>query len=689
MKKHLILALLLGVVASGLAQPRVTDIAFQPSVGMFGMYEISFLLNNYDNPYDPAVIDVFAEFTGPNGKTSKVIGFYQESYRFELTRGAEAAFPESEHRWKIRFTPDAAGEWHFTLHAVDAKGATVLPKNGGGFSFQCMPVDSAKGFITKANKRYLKREVVTQGQKKYTSFFPVGPNVAWYSCADLKTYQQPYGIYDYKHYIDSLSGNCNYMRIWINRYQYLSLYGPEHTVLGKERLVMFFDSKLNQKDSAELDYIINYAAEHDIAVMFSIFNIKDFTHASGVSEKSTKPSAMISDWYNNPFHTVLGLDSPFQFFSDPEARRITKNLLRYIVARWGYATNIMNWELWNEITNISSDELGEQIQNDIAAWHSEMAGYIRSIDPFHHLISTSPGSTKKQVTLNSVLFDGLDFAQRHNYQNFQNARPKEVFPYALLKLSQNYLSANPSKPFFVGEFGYSLSNSKNRYENRDPKCVELHNSLWSSLFSGSMGPASFWYWSALNTLGMFQRFRPVTVFCERIPILSDSFTAATTSPTDGKTLVFPNGLATYYLISAAEDTLIGWSQDTAFCYQSLRRRTDRVGGDKLFVDDGTFDPNGYVYTLDPAKRPRPSSRSNTISIPIENQEVGTRYRVRWFDAETGREIESASTSVFVRRSWLFWKQLSFEFPTEVRDVRQATVNNTFGDAVFMIYKVSK
>ena len=691
MKKHLFLSLLLSVALFGLAQPKVTDVTYQPNAGVFGLFEVSFYLNTYDNPYDPEVIDVFAEFIGPDNTTYKVIGFYYEGYRFEKQEGTEIAIPEPECRWKIRFTPDAVGEWHFTLHAKDAKGETVMPQNGGDYVFQCTPENSAKGFITKANKQYLKRTVVTNGQKHHTSFFPVGPNVAWYSCTDIKTFQQPYGIYYYEHYIDSLAGNCNYMRIWINRYQYLSLYGPEHTALNGERFVMFFDSTLNQKDAAELDYIINYAAANDIAIMFSIFNAKDFFHTAGVSEKkNSNPKAMLSDWNNNPFHTVLGLESPFLFFSDPEAVRITKNLLRYIVARWGYATNIMNWELWNEIANISQNvTIEEQFQNDIVDWHSEMASYLRSIDPFHHLISTSPGSVKVQAIIGTKLFDNLDFSQKHNYQNFQNAKPKERFFWALLKLTQKYKELYPDLPFFAGEFGFSLSNSKHRYENSDPKFVELHCSLWSSLFSGSMGPASFWYWEALESLGMFHRFRPVNTFCDKLPILSDSFTAATTASTNSKVPVFPNGLATFYLVNAAEDSLFGWSQDTSFCYQSLRRRTDRVGSDKLFADDGTFDPEGYVYTLNPAKRPNPSSRSNTITIPIENQAVGTRYRVRWFDAETGREIESASTSVFVRRSWIFWKRLTFEFPSEVRDVQGSTVSNTFGDAVFMVYKVSK
>ena len=66
------------------------------------------------------------------------------------------------------------------------------------------------------------------------------------------------------------------------------------------------------------------------------------------------------------------------------------------------------------------------------------------------------------------------------------------------------------------------------------------------------------------------------VFSQGLPILSDAFTPQTTGYVSRSTLVFPNNLETYYLINATEDTLLGWSQDTAFCYQSLRHITNKT-----------------------------------------------------------------------------------------------------------------
>ena len=83
MKKSFVLALLLGIITLGQAKPQISGISFPNSVGLFDLYEISFKMGNYANPYDPEVIDVYAEFTAPNGQVMKVNGFYYEGYRFE------------------------------------------------------------------------------------------------------------------------------------------------------------------------------------------------------------------------------------------------------------------------------------------------------------------------------------------------------------------------------------------------------------------------------------------------------------------------------------------------------------------------------------------------------------------------------------------------------------------------------
>lgn len=689
MKKNVLLFLMLALLAVVNAQPSISKLSYPDTTPVFSLFEISFKMKDYANPYDPDVIRVYADFSGPDRQTFRVEAFYYEGYGFQKEHNTEKATPKRDaDGWRIRFTPNTVGEWRFTLHAIDKKGHVDITMNGKKeLAFHCQSVDAAEGFIAKANSRYLKREAFVKGKRQEHSFFPIGPNVAWYSAADYGKYRKPYGIYEYEQYMQNLSGCANYLRIWINRYQFLSLYGPEHAATSDGKPHMYFDKSLNQKDSAELDYIIAYAAEHGFVVMPCIFNFRDFIHKENTPTGTPDNPAMPSDWLNNPFHTILGLDSPYQFFTDKEAKQFTRNLLRYIVSRWGYATNILCWELWNEVANMEQGKvMDQQVQQDILDWHREMADYIRLIDPSHHLVSTSIGSVKKAEWLYSSVFETLDIVQDHNYQNIQKAASKEQLSFVLYREAEKARLHYGFKPFFMGEFGFGQNSDAEKYAVKDPYGIDLHNSLWSSAFSGSMGPASFWYWQVLRENKWFERYQPLLTFFNEMPLLSESFKPQITGWVDGRVLVFPNNLETYYLVNASEDTLMGWSQDTAFCYQSLRHLTDEVGKNNHFDPGKVKDADGYVYTLRADKRPNPSSNSNTIVLPIRNQERGTLYQVRWYDAETGRELSSEATTVAVRRFW-FRKYLAIEFPSSIRDLSNGTVNNTFGDAVFVISKI--
>lgn len=678
MKKLVITLLWAASFSFAHCQPNISGVSYLSSTKLFGLYEIAFQLGDYSNPYDPEIIDVYAEFVAPDGKTLRVNGFYYEGYTFSKQQNYERASSTRDRGWRVRFTPDQTGTWSFSLNAIDKNGATKMSHIGSNrFVFQCRSVQFAEGFISKGNKHFLKRDVVENGVMASRAFYPCGPNIAWYNYYDV--YTKPGGIYDYEDYINAIAGSANFLRIWLNRYQYLSLYGPEFTQKTNNKPTVYFDATLNQKDAAELDHIINYAAQHGISIMPCIFTFGDF-----LKDGTYKHDP--SNWMDNPFRTHLGLKSPTDFFTDKEAIRISKNLIRYIVARWGYATNIMAWEFWNEIDNISNGDLDSDLfQRNLVSWHEEMARYTRSIDPFKHPLTTSMVNFKGNKHLGKHLFSPMDIVQYHTYGNIQKAKSNEQRSHQLFNKREDMLDLYPEKPFFVGEFGFGQGASDAKYDDKDPLGFDTRNCLWASLFSTSMGPASFWFWDYLKKHDLLRIYEPVFTFAQKLPLLSDSFSAYHTAETTHRSTIFPNGIQTYYMMNATEDTLYGWCQDTAFSYQALRRLTDKEGKNGHFDDNGVFDPKGYIYTLNPAKRPKPCSRNNEITLPIAKQAVGTQYIVKWYDAETGLEISSEKTTAIVeqrRRN----KFITLKFPSSVRDVKRKRINNTYGDAVFSLIR---
>ncbi len=690
MKKFFIFIIINIVLLRGFAQPTIISPSFPNTVGLFDLFEISFKMGTaYTNPYDPNTILVYAMFYGPNNEIYKIDAFFYEDYSFQKVAGYEHATPHiMNNGWRIRFTPTSIGSWEFRIFAEDASGITAQMPNDslGNYTFTCTSVDNAEGMITKANSRFLKRDIVVGGVRQFHSFFPIGPNIAWYGCKD-NLFEQPYGIYEYEKYIDSLANRANYMRIWLNRSQCLSLYGFEYTqkdLYGNH--ILYFNNTVNQKDSAELDYIIDYAFQHGVAVMPCIFNQRDFKNKNPLDPSDS------SKWANNPFHTILGLDNPCEFFTDNNAKAITKNLIRYIVSRWGYATNIVAWELWNEVDLvIEMCEGCKHIEQDITDWHEEMLDYLRILDPYNRCISTSIASIDNQY-LYSMLYDQFDFVQWHRYGNIQNAESRQQLLYLLYKTFVIGHPSYPSKPFFIGEFGFDQGGSHPVCALKDPWGIDLHNSLWSSLFFSSMGTASFWWWPYVDSCKLYNHFAPIFNFCQNLPIPSGSFTTYHTGEVVGHQLEFPNNLQTYYMINGSQDTIYGWVQDTVFAYQSLRWLTDSVQVDTIsgnprlfFKTSGVFDPSGYVYTLNPAKKPQPSTNSNTITIPITNQPVGNIYTVRWYDTETGNLLNTGTiNNASVQQDSHGNKYVSFQFPSIIRDLQQHTFNNKFGDAIFVM-----
>ena len=80
---------------------------------------------------------------------------------------------------------------------------------------------------------------------------------------------------------------------------------------------------------------------------------------------------------NNPGNRGAGIDSPFEIFYNEKAIENTRNLFRYIIARWGYATNLIAWELWNEENQLLKIHGEEQLPipldeyaDHVIAWHN-------------------------------------------------------------------------------------------------------------------------------------------------------------------------------------------------------------------------------------------------------------------------------------------------------------------------------
>jgi hypothetical protein len=429
-------------------------------VPLYGLLELDLnVTGNFKNPFNPDEVEVSALIETPKGETIEVPAFYYQEFKRELVEGRETLTPMGEPYWKIRFTPMEAGTYklHVLLrtasHTVTSEELTfdVYESDRGGFVR-----------VSEVDKRYFK---VENGE----SLFFIGHNVCWFGSR---------GTFDYDEWFSAMNKSGeNITRIWMAPWAF----GIEWKKLG------YYDLA----EAWRLDYVIKKAEEEGIYIILCLMN-----------HGQLQSGGLTGQWNDNPYNAKNGgpLSKPEDFWTDENAIRLFKKRLRYIVARWGYSTHVLAWELWNEV------ELTDNYDFDVVAkWHEEMAKYIRGIDPYRHLITTS--SDPRLGGLN-----GIDFVTVHKYgpQSFKDIAG--VIPEIVENLWISY-----GKPILITEFGADWRWFDNPYYYKDTEGVELHNGIWSSVLSGSASTSMLWWWdNYIHPYNLYGHFKALSNYLKGV-----------------------------------------------------------------------------------------------------------------------------------------------------------------------------
>ena len=189
-------------------------------------------------------------------------------------------------------------------------------------------------------------------------------------------------------------------------------------------------------------------------------------------------------WGQNPFNVANGgwLTTPDQFFTDPKAIALTEAKFRYIVARYGWSTHLMGFELFNEIQN--DPESNAHFQ-DVVNWHNTMAAYIRSVDPYHHMITSSYTPPGDPLTAAN-----LDYNQIHTY------------PGDIVSNLQNQNFSASTRPIFAGEWVREAASIRQ---------ISFIRVCGPGL-TPTAGAAQFWYWDYVELNDQYSQFKSVADF---------------------------------------------------------------------------------------------------------------------------------------------------------------------------------
>ena len=416
------------------------------------------------NPFDPEEVEVKAIVMGPS-RTWEVFGFYFQDYDFVLNGENEVGEPVGEPHFRVRVMPMEQGRHRVSFEARVGDKRFV----GNDDEFWAGPPTNKGVVKVRQDKRYL---VDAFGQ----NFVPVGPNIAW---AGAK------GVFDYQRWFSKLKENMgNYARVWMAPFTGTGIEWLE----GQGRGDFHGLGRYALQNARRLDRILDLAQEAGIYVMLVLGFHGELTEGGYFNEGM---------WHSSPYNSSNGGPCPDAqcFFQNDEAKRYYKRKLRYIVARWGAYANIMAFELWNEVTQPKE-------------WVTEMAGYLKSLDPYGHMVSTTWFHT------NLADCRELDFAQKHVYGYLDLF--KDEAQHVIWEVQD--MLANFDLPVFVGEVGIDFSKSDAEW---DPNRlgVAFHNEMFSAFSAGAMGPASSWWWdNYIDPFDLWHAYKPFVSIAQRFSI---------------------------------------------------------------------------------------------------------------------------------------------------------------------------
>ena len=232
--------------------------------------------------------------------------------------------------------------------------------------------------------------------------------------------------------------------------------------------------------------------------------------------------------------TAAPLQRPNDFWQNAEMDRLYRNKLRYLVARYGASTTVLSWEFWNEV-----DVINTYTSEPIQRWHQRMARYLRDIDPYRHLITTSYGRSEGDPAVDMLA--ELDYVQTHNYGS-------PDLPVALARKQAEKAAYN--KPHYVGEIGADCTGA--RFED-DPTGLQIHDPLWIAMATGASGLAAPWYWELIHTSNLYGLFGAASRFSKDIdwpgeairPIKAELAWQTPPTPLPHKDLVLEVGLVSW------------------------------------------------------------------------------------------------------------------------------------------------
>ena len=406
----------------------------------------------WENPYLQEDIALDIVLTAPSGKTLTVPCFHVDG-----ETGAEST-------WSARFLPQEKGIYSYKI-VYSEQGNRVPDAAGGQFRVRA-PKRGAHGILHACDNWTFRAD-------DGTPFRGVGENLCWESRENddsryFKALHEQHDRFNYDAMLPKFAANGgNFTRFWMCPWNFPIDRKQDFNNLRYTASEAYYNPSAVER----LDHVLSLAESLDLKVMLCL----------------------------GPGDVPAGRE----FFVADSAKTRYRNYLRYIVARWGYSPTVGAWEFFNEVDNVQFADPEHPIPaDDIVAWHREMAAYLKDLDPYGHIVTTSI-SHRDLEGLNDI--PDIDLNQKHIYCATA-AIPGTIAQY----------EAQHGKPYVIGEFGYEWDWSKNFDDFAEGMETDFRRGLWYGLFSPTPVTPMSWWWEWFDEHGTVGYFRNIRLVSDRM-----------------------------------------------------------------------------------------------------------------------------------------------------------------------------
>jgi hypothetical protein len=399
----------------------------------------------YDNPFDPAQVQVDAMIVTPSGTVHRLPAFWDRETSRALIAGREVITASGDGFFHVRYAPLEVGRHELTIVARDATGEEVT----GATVFQVTEGD-ARGFI-----HVDPSDPMALAYDDGTSYVPVGANVDWSSDSSAG--------YDLERYLAELGvAGATWTRLWMTHF------GEGWTIeWGQSHPSGYYAGlgRYSVEVASRLDRVFEAAEARGIAIQLVLWQHSQFEAENW------------SSWADNPYNAVNGgpaVDSR-AFFESPVAIELSQRRIRYLIGRYAAYRSLLAWEIMNEMDGVKAPF------STVSGWCEARAREIHDADPYRHPVTTSYMVRPYLALPQAYASDAYDITQAHAYGGaFAFGIPKDA---SVLR--------EMGKPAIFGEFGLDYLGE---VELTDPVGVHLAEGSWMALASGFWGGAMSWWW---------------------------------------------------------------------------------------------------------------------------------------------------------------------------------------------------